>query len=162
MVNELSSVDAIEWFKTPIVVSGNVQKGFGRGSRDLGTPTANLPGSLLSGVSEANRDGVYLGFGRVPKYGAKIVKMVANLGHNITYDDVHDRILEAYLMTDHLGKEFYGEEMRLCIIGFLRPELKFSSVEELIKNIQNDVAVAHAALELPEALPFKDHFSLKA
>lgn len=159
---KLSAVENIEWLKHPIVVSGTVQRGFGRGSRDLGTPTANLPGNLLDRVSEAERDGVYVGFGRVPKYGSKVVKMVANLGRNVTYDDVKERVLEAHLMSGDFDEEFYGEEMRLCIIGFMRPEWKFNSIEELIKHINNDVKVAKAALDLPKATPFRTHSSLIA
>lgn len=157
---ELSSVDRIEWLPQPIIVSGKVQRGFGRGSRDLGTPTANLPGSLLHDIPHANRDGVYLGFGCVPKFGNTIVKMVASLGHNITYDDVTDRVLEAYLMSDIFDPEFYGEEMKLCIIGYLRPEWRFNSFEELIKHINNDVEVSKKALDLPQALLFNNHASL--
>lgn len=157
---KFSSVDAIEWLQKPITVRGIVQHGFGRGSRDLGTPTANLPGSLLDDVHDAERDGVYLGFGRVPKYGRRVVKMVANIGRNITYGDVIDRVLEAYLMADIFDPEFYGEEMRLCIIGFMRPELKFNSLQQLIEHIQNDVKVADAALDLPRTEVYRTHTSL--
>lgn len=160
MKQEMSSVSRIEWLKQPIVVRGNVQRGFGRGSRDLGTPTANLPGHLLRGCAEAKRDGVYLGFGRVPKYGDQVVKMVANLGRNITYGDVKERVLEAYLMSNDYEEEFYGDEMRLCIIGFMRPEWKFNSIDELIRNINNDVAVAKEALDELDAKPFRTHASL--
>lgn len=160
MTQRLSSVDAIEWLRDPIAVQGKVQRGFGRGSRDLGTPTANLPGKLLDGATEAERDGVYVGFGRVPKYGEKVVKMVANLGRNITYGDVKERVLEAYLMSDDFDEEFYGDEMRLCIVGFMRPEYKFDSLQELIDHIQNDVKVAEAALDMPKAEPFRSHSSL--
>lgn len=155
--NEFSSIDHIDWLPAPIYVSGIVQRGFGRGSRDLGTPTANLPGSLLDNVPQAHRDGVYLGFGRVPKYGTQVAKMVANLGRNITYGDVEERVLEAYLMSDLFNEDFYGEEMRLCIIGFMRPELKFGSLDELVAHIKNDVNISRAALDLPKALPFRTY-----
>lgn len=157
----LSTVDKIEWFNEPFVVSGAVQRGFGRGSRDLGTPTANLPGTLLKDVAKADRDGVYLGYGCVPGVSKTIVKMVANLGRNITYDDVTERVFEAYLMTDIFPEEFYGEEMKLCIIGFMRPEWKFNSIEQLIEHINNDVAVAKKALDLPQAQTHAEHPLLK-
>lgn len=160
MKYDMSSVAAIEWLKQPIAVRGKVQRGFGRGSRDLGTPTANLPGHLVQGCAEAERDGVYLGFGRVPKYGDQVVKMVANLGRNVTYGDVKERVLEAYLLSDEFDEEFYGEEMRLCLLGFMRPERKFNSIEELMKHINNDVEVAREALDVPEAMPFRKHTSL--
>lgn len=159
MTHKLSAQDDIEFLKTPIAVRGIVQRGFGRGSRDLGTPTANLPGTLMDGVEQAERDGVYLGWGCVPSLGGQVVKMVANLGRNITYDDVPARVLEAYLMKQY-ERDFYGEEMRLVIIGFMRPELKFDSIDELITHIGNDVAVADAALDLPKAAGFRNHDSL--
>lgn len=36
----------------PIYLSGTVQRGFGRGGKDLGCPTANLPSRLLKSASE--------------------------------------------------------------------------------------------------------------
>lgn len=158
-----SSAGAVEWLNAAVVVRGPVARGFGRGSRDLGTPTANLPGTLLDGMAATERNGVYVGFGMVPKYGG-VMKMVANIGMNVTYGDVENRVLEAFLMDDEgrLAKEFYGEEMRLCLVGYLRPELKFDSVGELMENIQNDVSVAAAVLDAPEATPFKEHDMFKS
>lgn len=143
-----SSVSSVEWLAEPILVKGAVQHGFGRGSRELGTPTANLAGTLLNGVASADRDGVYVGFASVPGHTTAPVKMVANLGRNITYGDVSERVLEAYLMEGELPKEFYGEEMRLCIAGYLRAELKFDSIEQLIEGIENDVRVAEQVLDV--------------
>lgn len=54
----------------PIYLSGSVQRGFGRGGKELGCPTANLPSRLLQpggqggGLSEAPT-GIYFGYGRV-------------------------------------------------------------------------------------------------
>ncbi len=153
-----SDVNNVQWLADPIQVKGKVQRGFGRGSRDLGTPTANLPGALLDNVRGADRDGVYVGFGCVPKYLDGAVKMVANLGRNITYGDVKERVLEAYLMEgeDVLPTEFYGEEMRLCIVGYLRPELKFNGIDELIEAIANDVSVASKVLDRDEAKSYRN------
>lgn len=155
---ERSEVSKVEWLADPILVKGAVQRGFGRGSRDLGTPTANLPGKLLDGVRQAERDGVYVGFGSVPKHhGEASVKMVANLGRNITYGDVEARVLEAYLMENsaELPTEFYGDEMRLCIIGYLRPELKFDGIKDLMDAINNDIRVANAVLDDKHAAPYR-------
>lgn len=156
-VELFSSVDKIEWCDTPVLVKGPVQRGFGRGSRQLGTPTANLPGHLLDGIAQADRDGVYLGYGVVPSTGRKPAKMVASLGKNITYGDVKERVLEAYLMDDALPEEFYGEEMRLCIGGFMRHEVKFDGFDALIQNIKNDVNVASDLLDTPTGAALGSH-----
>lgn len=157
MAFKKSSVSDVQWLKDPVFVKGKVHRGMGRGSRDLGTPTANLPGTLVDGVPGVERDGVYVGFGRVPTFGDTVVKMVANLGRNVTYDDIANRVLEAYLMSDVFDREFYGEEMRLCIVGFVRPEWKFSSIDQLIEHINNDVEVASRILDCAEAESFRTH-----
>ncbi len=48
-----------QWLPDTIQVKGKVQCGFEHGSRYLGTPTANLLGTLLDDVPEEVRDGVY-------------------------------------------------------------------------------------------------------
>lgn len=150
-IHLISNADDIEWMREPVLIRGKVQRGFGRGSRKLGTPTANLPGFLADGKVSTARDGVYIGFGFVPSLMDAPVEMVANIGRNITFDDVPERVLEAYLMDDTLAEEFYGAEMRLCIGGFLRPEVKFESMEALVANIRNDIAVTATLLSTPQA-----------
>lgn len=49
----------------PIYLRGNVEKGFGRGSKDLGCPTANLPSKVVGPGTPLTRTGVYFGFARV-------------------------------------------------------------------------------------------------
>ena len=51
----------------PLYLSGTVQRGFGRGGKDLGCPTANLPSSVLRSNSELNSapTGVYFGYARI-------------------------------------------------------------------------------------------------
>ncbi|EST09300.1 Riboflavin kinase domain, bacterial/eukaryotic [Kalmanozyma brasiliensis GHG001] len=49
----------------PIYLRGNVEKGFGRGSKDLGCPTANLPSKVVEPGSSLSRNGVYFGYARV-------------------------------------------------------------------------------------------------
>jgi Riboflavin kinase len=156
----ISSVAGAEWLAAPVAVRGPVQRGLGRGSRKLGTPTANLPGALLAGVEETRRDGVYFGFGAVPGRSDGVVKMVANVGRNATFGDIEERVLEAYLMDDGLGEEFYGEEMRLCLAGFLRREVKFDGIGPLVANIRNDVAVARELLDTARAAPFASDISM--
>lgn len=55
------------------------------------------------------------------------------------------------------GRDFYGSNLKICVIGYLRPEMNFNSVEELIETIQKDIENAREKLDAPEALKLKDH-----
>jgi riboflavin kinase len=46
--------------------------------------------------------------------------------------------------------DFYDEELRLVVCGYLRPEKNYSSLDALIKAIHDDIATAKAALDTPE------------
>lgn len=139
----ISSPSKAIFLATAIAITGSVERGMGRGSAGLGFATANLPGAL---VPPALADGVYLGFGHVPSVTPSAVPLVANLGTSVTFGDVTERVLEAHLMCGSL-RDFYGEEMRVCLVGRLRDEKKFGSVVELVANIRNDVAVADKLLQ---------------
>ncbi|KAI5386459.1 hypothetical protein KIW84_072838 [Lathyrus oleraceus] len=47
------------------------------------------------------------------------------------------------------SEDFYGEELRLVIVGYIRPEENFPSLESLIAKIHEDRRVAERALDLP-------------
>lgn len=54
-----------------------------------------------------------------------------------------------------LPLEFYGDEMRISIAAYLRPEIKFNSLQDLIDGIANDIRVAKAALDDPRAEAYR-------
>lgn len=43
--------------------------------------------------------------------------------------------------------DFYGAHMNLLILGFIRPEFDYESVEALVKDIQLDIEVSKRSLE---------------
>jgi FAD synthase len=45
------------------------------------------------------------------------------------------------------AEDFYGQELRLVVCGYLRPELNFASLEALMAAIHGDIAQAKARLE---------------
>ncbi len=45
--------------------------------------------------------------------------------------------------------DFYGQELRLLVTGWLRPEASFPSLDALITAIRADIAAADAALGAP-------------
>jgi riboflavin kinase len=47
------------------------------------------------------------------------------------------------------GHDFYGRQLNLIILGFIRPEYDYVSKESLIEDIKTDIEVAHRSLERP-------------
>src|SRR6266550_3518895 len=115
---------------------------FGKGR--VGSP------SLL--VSEAPRLGIYavrVGRGQ----GKDHVRFdgVASFGRRPTFDNGAP-LLEVFLF-DFEG-DLYGTALDVAFIGFIRDELKFDSVEALVRQMDDDSARARAALAAaPGAFP---------
>ncbi|XP_021808541.1 bifunctional riboflavin kinase/FMN phosphatase-like [Prunus avium] len=152
-----------DWIKDtlplePWHIGGPVVKGFGRGSKVLGIPTANLPtegyGSLLS----EHPSGVYFGWAGLSKRG--VFKMVMSIGWNPYFNNT-EKTIEPWLLHD-FDEDFYGEELRLIIVGYIRPEANFSSLQSLIEKIHHDRKVAEEALDLPLFSKYKDDPYLKS
>lgn len=58
----------------PFFAEGKVIKGFGRGSRSLGIPTANFDEDVVRNIPAAMESGVYYGFANID--GGPVSKMV--------------------------------------------------------------------------------------
>lgn len=136
----------------PWHMGGPVVKGFGRGSKVLGIPTANLSTEGYSELLEQHPSGVYFGWAGLPTRG--VYKMVMSIGWN-PYFDNPEKTIEPWLLHD-FGEDFYGEELRLVVVGYIRPEANFPSLESLIARIQEDGRIAEKALDLPLYLKYKN------
>jgi FAD synthase len=132
----------------PIVISGLVQKGFGRGGKQLGTPTANLDPSALKGDETL---GVYMGWARLQGH---VYKCVASIGWNPFFKNEKIAV-EPHIM-HKFTSDFYGEELAICLCGYLRPERDFVSLEALKQAIADDIAQAEVLLDQE---PFKQFAS---
>ncbi|TMA61039.1 MAG: riboflavin biosynthesis protein RibF [Deltaproteobacteria bacterium] len=119
-------------------VSGRVEKGFQRG-RGIGFPTANLRprADLLL------PNGVYA---VVVDVGEQQVAGVANVGVNPTFGG-NKRTIEAHLFD--FSADLYGRRLRVGFVERLRGERKFPSVQELIRQIQEDANRARVLLAQP-------------
>lgn len=53
--------------------------------------------------------------------------------------------------------DLYGQILKVCIVGYLRPERNFDSLEALIDAIKKDISDAEELLDDPENLQFKNH-----
>ncbi|WOL14222.1 bifunctional riboflavin kinase/FMN phosphatase-like [Canna indica] len=141
----------------PWYIGGPVIKGFGRGSKILGIPTANLPAENFSAILSEHTSGVYFGWAGLSTRG--IYKMVMSIGWNPYFDNT-EKTIEPWLLHD-FGEDFYGEELHLAIVGYIRPEANFPSLESLIARIHEDGRIAERALDLPVYAGYKDSPYLK-
>jgi riboflavin kinase/FMN adenylyltransferase len=118
----------------PFAIEGVVRRGQQLG-RQLGFPTANV--EIVDYV--VPKLGVYATRTRLPD--GREVPGVANLGNNPTTGEVETR-LETWLFD--FDEDLYGQVIETDLIAFLRPELKFDSIELLVEQIRRDEAEARA------------------
>lgn len=114
----------------PYSVTGTVVHGRRLGRR-LGMPTVNLlplPDKLLP------PNGVY--FSNV-SYGGKHYQSISNIGCKPTVSEERITGVETYLYD--FTEDIYGKEITVNLLGFKRPEMKFSSVEQLKAQMQSDI-----------------------
>ncbi|WP_328742209.1 bifunctional riboflavin kinase/FAD synthetase [Flavimobilis rhizosphaerae] len=103
--------------------------------RTIGFPTANLS-QEVEGLVPA--DGVYAGWMLRRGGGADAVLPAAvSIGTNPTFDGTQRRV-EAYVL-DRTDLDLYGEAVELDLVAHLRPTLRFTSVDELVTQMDADV-----------------------
>lgn len=141
----------------PWYIGGPVIKGFGRGSKVLGIPTANLSAEGYSDILSEHPSGVYFGWAGLANRG--VYKMVMSIGWNPYFNNT-EKTIEPWLLHD-FPEDFYGENLCLVIIGYIRPEANFPSLESLIAKIHEDRDIAERSLELPQYNKYKDDPYLK-
>ncbi len=107
-------------------------------------PTANLPADHYSDELCHIDTGVFVGWANVS--GGPVYKSVLGIGDNPHFGDCMHRTIEPHLLHD-FGRDFYGEELRLIITGYIRGYDKFESLEQLKDAMNNDRRVAMEALE---------------
>lgn len=114
----------------PYETSGVVVHGDKRG-RTLGYPTANIQTEALE---------------ILPAVGVYVVEIkvrdswfqgMASVGYNITFEANRQLSCEVYIL--NFSQTIYGEKVRVRWHSYLRPELKFNSVDELIQQLDEDL-----------------------
>lgn len=121
----------------PFAIEGVVEHGDRRG-RAIGYPTANL--SL--GHYLRPRFGVYAVRGRLAD--GRVLRGAANLGIRPTFEPPRE-LLEPYFF-DFDG-DLYGQTIEVELISFLRPEVKFESLDSLKAQMADDCLEAARRLE---------------
>ncbi|CAB1319477.1 unnamed protein product [Coregonus sp. 'balchen'] len=119
----------------PYFCRGEVVRGFGRGSKELGIPTANFPDSVVEDLPDDISTGIYYGWACVGS--GDIHKMETHVIHTFKED-------------------FYGQILSVVMVGYIRPERSYDSLDALIAAINHDIEEAKRNLELPEHLKLKE------
>ncbi|KAG7124438.1 Riboflavin kinase like protein [Verticillium longisporum] len=152
----------------PLKMEGKVISGFGRGSKELGIPTANLPvDASVTPWIETFASGVYFGWASIalpadhpnrpsPGPGADanananaplaplLYPMVMSIGYNPFYKNTV-RSAEVHVLHP-FAADFYDAHMRLLLLGFVREEKDYKSLEALVEDIRFDCDVARESL----------------
>ena len=124
----------------PLRLSGIVTKGFGRGSKMLGIPTANLASPSLTDQLAGHPAGIYFGWASLRVAGGAggaggaarplpVYPAVASIGWNPFFKN-KTKTVEPYLL-HRFRTDFYGAGIRLVLCGYIRPEADFTSLEVL-------------------------------
>ena len=122
-------------------LSGVVVVGDQRG-RELGFPTANLP---VAADLATPADGVYAGWlRRLDQPSAIRMPAAISVGTNPTFDGVERRV-ESYVL-DRTDLELYGINIAVEFVEHLRGQVRFGSIDELIEQMNKDVAATRVVL----------------
>ncbi|MBQ3483639.1 MAG: riboflavin biosynthesis protein RibF [Clostridia bacterium] len=127
--------DAARLMGHPYTLTGKVRAGKHLG-RVMGFPTANL---YFPGLSLVPARGVYAV--RV-HLGRRTYAGISNVGIRPTFADGKHVTCETFLF-DFNG-DLYRRELRISFLHFLRPEIRFRSIEALEKQIRLDIEHAKA------------------
>lgn len=115
----------------PYSMSGEVIHGAGRG-KTINFPTANVDYAKTKATPP---NGIYACWARL---GSERFMAATNIGLNPTFTPERQiPSLEAYLLD--FDRDIYGESMTLEFMARLRDEIRYTTVEALIKQIHEDV-----------------------
>lgn len=139
---------ATDFMGRPFSVIAPIERGAGRGGKELGYPTAN---QYASDTSAVPADGVYAGWltiiddGEIDgdmqpgvRYPAAI-----SVGTNPTFGDAR-RSVESFVLDR--DADLYGRMARVEFVGKVRDMVKFNSVDELLDNMARDVETTREIL----------------
>ncbi|MBR2094919.1 MAG: riboflavin biosynthesis protein RibF [Fibrobacter sp.] len=118
----------------PYRLSGTVVVGKRLG-HTIGFPTANVE---VGQYKFLPKSGVYVASARLSD--GRIFRSVVNIGTQPTTPGTHFLAIEAYLLD--FDEDIYGQHLALDLLAFLRPEKKFASIEDLVRQIGMDADTA--------------------
>lgn len=112
------------WFNLPVVHGNEI-------GRTMNFPTIN---QIIPETNVIPKFGVYSSYVRV---GGKNYRGITNIGIRPTVQSSGKVVMETHIL-DFNG-ELYGQKAEVSLCRFLREERKFSSIDELKKQIAQDI-----------------------
>lgn len=133
----------------PLIQESHIISGFGRGSSELGIPTANVPineslNKLETGIyfgwcklvpdtsrgdhAEKRNDGQTVVFDNGKNLSEKeleVLPMVMSIGWNPFYQN-KEKAAEVHIM-HKFKSNFYGAHIKYTVLGYIRPELNYTT-----------------------------------
>lgn len=143
---------ARDYMGRPFAVTAPVERGAGRGGRELGYPTAN---QYVEDITALPADGVYAGWvsilGAEPidgdmKPGVRYPAAIS-VGTNPTFSDDR-RSVESFILDREA--DLYGRTARVEFVGKVRDMVKFDSINELLEHMARDVARTREILQVTD------------
>ncbi|VFV17180.1 riboflavin kinase-like [Lynx pardinus] len=131
---------------------GQRERGRHRIPSRLQALSSNFPEQVVDNLPADVSTGIYYGWASVGS--GDVHKMVVSIGWNPYYKNTK-KSMETHIMHT-FEEDFYGEILNVAIVGYLRPEKNFDSLESLISAIQGDIEEAKKRLDLPEHLKLKE------
>eukprot|EP00051_Salpingoeca_urceolata_P028034 m.484595 g.484595 ORF g.484595 m.484595 type:complete len:151 (+) comp23443_c0_seq1:195-647(+) len=122
---------------------GTVVKGFGRGSKELGIPTANLDEDTVATLPPEVVKGIYVCWSQID--GGEVLPAVMSVGKNPYYNN--EKLSAEVHILKEFAQDFYGSKLNVLVLKFLRPEKNFDSLEALIAAIHADIQQTRDVLE---------------
>ena len=137
----------------PHYACGEVVKGFGRGSKQLGIPTANYPEEIVEKLPQTFDQGVYYGWAQVEN--GPVYKMVMSIGKNPYYNNekktmvssqffyqrfifllnFNFMIKETYIMNE-FSADFYGSTMKTIMLGHIRQMENYPNLGKIFSKFR--------------------------
>ena len=131
--------EAAHLMRHPYSLRGPVIRGDGRGKK-IGVPTANIDYPREKIVPAK---GIYAGWASI---ASEEHRAAISIGVNPTFTpEKQIPSVEAYLLD--FDKDIYGKELKIEFVARLRDELKFDSVDALVRQIWKDVEETRRILE---------------
>lgn len=138
LIEDGKVAEAAELLGSRFTLTNEVVDGDKRG-REIGYPTANLrppPRKLIPG------NGVYACFAIVD---GVVHPAAVNVGVRPTFGG-DELLIEAYILD--FDADIYGKRLTVEFVQYLRPELAFAGVDELVQRMRVDVDQARSILDI--------------